>query len=192
MRLDPVICSLAGALSIFAWGNIPNATAQSAVVSGTDQVTAIVETVDQATRTVLLSGPNGGLLSVEAGPEVKNLAQVKPGDRVVLRYREALAAEIVPASRATPAVQTSTQQQTAPLGHKPAGSTTTMIRAQVTIISVDPDHNQVSFVGPSRIERTAYVESPDMGRLLRTLKAGDQVELTYTEAIAISVEPAGG
>lgn len=172
--------------------SIPGANAQSAMVSNMSEVTATVESIDQTTRTVLLSGPHGGLLSLEAGPEVKNLAQVKPGDRVVIRYKEALAAKIVPASGTAPSVEAGAGQATAPLGHKPAGVAANMIRARVTIISVDPKRNEVSFVGPSRVERTAYVKAPEMQRLLRSLKPGDQVEVTYTEAVAISVQPAGG
>lgn len=192
MKLNPAVCSLAVMLGVFGCVSIPDANAQSATVSNMSEVTATVETIDQTTRTVLLSGPRGGLLSLEVGPEVKNLAQVKPGDRVVIRYKEALAAKIVPASGAAPSVEAGAGQAAAPLGHKPAGVAANMIRARVTIISVDPKRNEVSFVGPSRVERTAYVKAPEMQRLLRSLKPGDQVEVTYTEAVAISVQPAGG
>lgn len=183
---------LSGTLLLFGFGKIPQTAAQQAVVSDMDQVTATVETVDRQTRTILLSGPDGGLLTVQAGPQVRNLAQVKSGDRVVLRYREALAAEIVPASATMPPVQTSGQYTAALPGQKPAGTAARMVRARVTIVSVDADHSRVSFVGPARIERTVYVAAPAMQRLLRTLNPGDQVELTYTEAVAISVEPAVG
>ena len=49
----------------------------------------------------------------------------------------------------------------------------------------------VSFVGPAQIERTAEVLDPEMQSFLRTLKVGDEVDLTYTEALAVSVEPTG-
>lgn len=192
MRLNLAVCSLAVMLCVSGCVGIPGAKAQSAAVSNLTEVTATVETIDQTTRTVLLSGPRGGLLTVKVGPEVKNLAQVKPGDRVLIRYREALAAKIVPASGTAPPVEAGAGQMTAPPGHKPAGVAANMIRARVTIISVDPKRNEVSFVGPSRIERTAYVRAPEMQRLLRSLKPGDQVEVTYTEAVAVSVQPAGG
>ena len=69
--------------------------AQPSNILGAEEVRATVETVDQQARTVLLRGPTGGLLTVHAGPEVRNLPQVKPGDQVVVRYTEAVAARIV-------------------------------------------------------------------------------------------------
>jgi hypothetical protein len=78
-----------------------------------------------------------------------------------------------------------------PLGQKPAGTLEHVVQARVQITAVDPEHNRVSFIGPAHVERTAQVLDPDMQRLLRTLKVGDQVDLTYTEAVAIKVEPAG-
>ena len=71
------------------------AAAQPSVVLGAEEARATVETVDQQTRTVLLRGPTGALLTVHAGPEVRNLPQVKPGDQVVVRYAESVAARIV-------------------------------------------------------------------------------------------------
>jgi hypothetical protein len=181
-----VICMVA----TWVW-QVPKGFGQPAVAGNTDEITATVESVDQADRTVLLRGPAGGLLTVHAGPEVKNLAQVKPGDRVVIRYREALAAQIAKPGQPLPPVQESTQQTTAPLGQKPAGTLEHVVQARVQITAVDPEHNRVSFIGPAHVERTAQVLDPDMQRLLRTLKVGDQVDLTYTEAVAIKVEPAG-
>ena len=192
MKSNFVILSTMGGILLLSAGQITKATAQPAVISDTDQVTATVESVDQKDRTVLLSGPKGDLLTVKAGPEVRNLAQVKPGDRVIIRYHESLAVQMAPPTTATPPVQTTTRQTTAPLGQRPAGTQAEVTRARVTITSVDRAHNRVSFVGPARIERTAQVEDPEMRRFLRTLKPGDQVELTYTDALAFSVEPAGG
>ena len=78
---------------------IPEAMAQPGIappgiIVGSDEVTATVETVDQRTRMVLLRGPAGGLLTVHAGPEARNLPRVRPGDRVVIRNVETIAAQI--------------------------------------------------------------------------------------------------
>lgn len=178
-------------VAICTW-ELPKGFGQPAVAGNTDEVTAIVESVDQTDRTVLLRGPAGGLLTVQVGPDVKNLPQVKPGDRVVIRYREALAAQIAKPGQSLPPVQESSHKTTAPLGQKPSGTLEHVVQARVQITAVDPKHNRVSFIGPAHIERTAQVLDPDMQRLLRTLKVGDQVDLTYTEAVAIKVEPAGG
>jgi len=60
-----------------------------------------------------------------------------------------------------------------------------MIRARVKITGINRQHNTVSFVGPAKVERTVNVTEPDMQNFLKTLKVGDEVDLTYTEAIAV-------
>jgi hypothetical protein len=65
-----------------------------------------------------------------------------------------------------------------------------MIKARVKVIGVDRKHNRVSFIGPAKIERTVDVTDPNMQNFLQTLKVGDEVDLTYTEALAVSVEKA--
>ena len=177
-------------IAIVSSGLPTRVLAQPAVVSDTAEVVATVETVNQQERSVLLRGPNGGLLTVRVGPEVKNLAQVKPGDRVVVRYQEALAVQIAKPGEGGPQAQAGMTTTTAPPGQRPAGVREQEIRARVTITGINPATNTVSFVGPSRVERTVEVMDPEMRRFLRTLKVGDQVEVTYREALAISVEPA--
>jgi hypothetical protein len=49
----------------------------------------------------------------------------------------------------------------------------------------------VSFTGPQGMLRTITVQNPDAQAFIKKLKKGDEVEITYTEALAISVEPAG-
>ena len=68
------------------------------------RLTATAETVDTTTREVLLRGEGSNLVIVRAGPEVRNLAQAQPGDRVVLDYQEAIAGEIVRPGDARPPV----------------------------------------------------------------------------------------
>ena len=164
------------------------AAAQPSVVLGAQEVRATVETVDQQARTVLLRGPTGALLTVHAGPEVRNLPQVKPGDQVVLRYAQAVAARI--ARPGDPDPESTTTMSSAAPGERPAGLVVDHIRRRVTIEGVDPANNTVSFIDPDRVPRTVAVRQQAMQDFLRTLKAGDEVELTFTEAVAISVESA--
>ncbi|MFL5286173.1 MAG: hypothetical protein ACJ8AW_35645 [Rhodopila sp.] len=158
-------------------------------VSDEDEVIATVESVDQAQRTVLLRGPEGGLMTVVAGPEVRNLAQVKAGDQVIVRYREALAAELAKPGTTAPVPQVTERAERAPLGEQPRGAMEHSIKARVKITRIDPRHNLVSFIGPAQIERTTEVLDPEMQKFLRTLHVGDEVDLTYTEAVAVTVEP---
>ena len=186
MKLNVVRFSLAA--TAFACTGLLPSIGRAVTASDEDQIRAVVESVDLTSRHVSLRGPQGGLVTITAGPEVRNLQQVKPGDNVVVTYREALAAELAkPGSSAPPPQIVESASRAAP-GSTPRASKEQMIKARVQITGVDHKHNRVSFIGPAKVERTVDVTEPDMQNFLQTLKVGDEVDLTYTEAIAVSVE----
>ena len=53
-----------------------------------------VEAIDQATRQVTLKAADGSVRIIKAGPDVKNLAQVRVGDQVKATYLQAIALEL--------------------------------------------------------------------------------------------------
>jgi hypothetical protein len=60
----------------------------------TIEVTSTVEAIDYTTREVKLKGPEGKIMKVKAGPEVKRLNEVKKGDTVVARLTEAVSIKV--------------------------------------------------------------------------------------------------
>jgi hypothetical protein len=160
-------------------------------VGDTVQVTATVEAIDLADRLVTLRGPEGNSVTVEVGPEVRNLAQVKVGDRVVVAYYAAIAAEFKKPGEGVKGVQADVASARAEPGARPGGIVGGQVKATVIIDSVDAKSNTVSFTGPQGMLRTITVQNPDAQAFIKKLKKGDEVEITYTEALAISVEPAG-
>ena len=61
----------------------------------TVQLTATVESVDAATREVVLKAADGSLRTVFAGDDVRNLDQIKAGDKVTVRYSVGLVLQLV-------------------------------------------------------------------------------------------------
>ena len=55
---------------------------------------AVVQTVDPETRQVLLKADDGSLLTIVAGPEVGDLSDLEPGDKVVAVYENSVAARM--------------------------------------------------------------------------------------------------
>ena len=64
-----------------------------------------------------------------------------------------------------------------------------MRRGRVTITALDPATSTISFVGPNNIVRTVTAKNPQVQSFVRGLRVGQQVDIVYEEALAISVEP---
>ena len=95
-------------------GAAPTPVVAGVVAENAVTVTATVEAIDQKTRMVTLRGPDGKLTTVHAGDQVKNLAQVKKGDQVVVTYYESLAYEVhKPGGQAVPGVVAASDVATA-------------------------------------------------------------------------------
>jgi hypothetical protein len=58
------------------------------------EVKAAVVAIDYQTRKVTLKGPEGKVIKVKAGPEIKRLNEVKVGDSVVARLTRAVSIEV--------------------------------------------------------------------------------------------------
>lgn len=69
----------------------PKGEKPAGMVVETVELTARVEAIDPATRTVILRGPDGGTRTIKVDERVQRLDEVKPGDDVVVRHTEALA-----------------------------------------------------------------------------------------------------
>jgi hypothetical protein len=151
------------------------------------QMSAQVVAIDKATRTLTLKGPKGNAVDVVAGDEVKNFDQIKVGDLVVARYAEALTLELRKTKSAAGDVAVREEAAKAKAGERPAVAGTRQVTAIADVIAVDPKQSTITLKGPRGNEVTLAVRNPEQ---FKVVKKGDQVEVTYTEALALSVEPA--
>ena len=157
-------------------------------VEGSVTVTAKIESVDVAKRVITVRDPNGELVELEVAPEVRNLAQVHAGDTMNVVYYRAIAAEFKKPGTGVQGVQQDAVAARAPEGQKPAGGVGQQVKATVKIDGVDPAKNMVTFTGPRGVKQTVAVRDPKAQAFIKQLKPGDEVEVTYTEALAISVD----
>jgi hypothetical protein len=147
-------------------------------------VTGTVEAIDLASRVVTLKGPKGNLFDLKVGEQAKNLPQVKVGDRVVVKYYQSIAARVMKPGEAGGA--TSTQAlETAKPGERPGGIAANMVTVTATVADISPKKTYVSLKAPDGKIYDVKVKDP---KNLENVKVGDQVEITYTEALAVSVE----
>ena len=148
------------------------------------ETTAVVQTIDMETRQVLLKTEDGRMLTIVAGPEVRNLDQVEPGDRIKAVYYESVAVQMATAQAS--GTEAAAAVVRAAEGAKPGAAVGASVRAIVTIISYDPDTNVISFIAPNGAADRLVVK-PEMQDFARALKVGDRVDVVYTKALAIGV-----
>ncbi len=157
----------------------------SGSVTASTTRTAIVTKIDKKDRWITLKLADGSVVDIQAGPAVKNFAQIKVGDLVTASHEETLAIAVVPAGTAPPNATGGASIVSAPAGAKPMGVMvdTTMVSGKVTAIDSTP--RSVTLLGPDGNSHTVQV-GPGVKRL-NEIKIGDDVVFTLKTATAIEV-----
>jgi uncharacterized lipoprotein YajG len=168
---------------------VPASPPEPLKISSTVQVSATVTKIDAATRTLTLKTDAGEEIPLEASAAVRNLPQVKVGDRVTVSYFEALGAQMRKPGDSTEATVDLGAGRTG-AGARPGGVVASVKTIPVTIVSVDAAANTVKFYAADKQVRTLTVKRPEAKAYIAKLKAGDEVIVTYAEAVAVEVKPA--
>ncbi len=177
-------------LSLMAAFIAISASAQETVqVSETQEISATIVAVDQELRIVVVRGPQGNLTTIEAGPEVRNLAQVEVGDTIRVVYEQAFIATLTGAEVASPVTDTTVGAVRAEAGEMPGAAVGAMSTITVTIESIGPEGRSATFRGPDGQLQAIDVQREEGREFARGLNPGDVVQMTYAEALAIMVEP---
>lgn len=145
----------------------------------------IVEQVDVPNRLVTVREASGDTLTVYVDPSVKSFPQASVGDRVRVRYVESMAFQLT-RSGDTQGIQV-TEATARPEPGRPAGATATEVKATVRIDAVEQAGQKVTFTGP-RGRRAVLIDDPALRDYASKLRPGDKVEVTYKEALALSLE----
>jgi hypothetical protein len=182
-----------GALALQAQAQAPaNTTTQMSSELGkihvehTSKLTARVVEIDRADRVVTLKGPKGNTVDIVCGEEVRNFDQIKLGDQVTAQF---VASAVIELKKTEGSVRQLTEKDRAARanpGESPAGMAAREVVVLANIIGVDAAKKAVTLKGPKGNVYTVEVKDPEQFKLV---KVGDQVEATYTMAVAVSVEP---
>jgi len=151
------------------------------------KVSAQVVAIDKASRTVTLKGPKGNVVDVVAGDDVKNFDQIKVGDLVVVSYLQSLSLELQKAKTGASGITVQSAAATAKPGEAPAAAAGRQVTAIAKVTAVNKKAKTITLKGPRGNSVTLDVQNPDQ---FKVVKVGDEVLVNYTEAVAISVEPA--
>ncbi|HXX09873.1 MAG TPA: hypothetical protein VEK05_00025 [Burkholderiales bacterium] len=156
-------------------------------VSKTIEFQATVAAIDPKSRMVSLKTPDGKESTFYVDERVRNLPQVKVGDEVRIAYVVALAWKLNKSNKAAPSPEVETAVTRAEPGAKPAGGVARRISFTASVESIDLANGTVTLKGPEGNSRAFKARNPDN---LKKVKVGDLVDITYTESVAVKLEPA--
>jgi hypothetical protein len=176
---------LTGAFAQATKGAAP-AEQPKVVKERTAVMTATVTAIDLEKRIVTLKGPKGEVRDVKVGKEAVNLPQLKVGDLVTVKYYESLAVEVMKPGTASAAGEKTAIVRNKP-GEMPGGMAAQQSTVTATVMAIDKKKSTLTLKGPDGKTVIAKAQDP---KNLDKVKVGDELMITYTEALAISVEKA--
>jgi Cu/Ag efflux protein CusF len=157
----------------------PKPVSQAAAVTET----AVIVAIDSTNRLITLKAENGATDTVVAGPEVKRFNELKVGDKVTFRYYESVVYAIQqPGAKPPAGASAGLVRGTGP---KPGGTMSEQLTTVVTIQAIDAKIPSVTIKTEDGSTMSFKIEDK---KNLDGVKVGDKVQITYTRALAISVE----
>lgn len=165
---------------------LPLAAQAQKPVTQTDatELKAKIEAIDRTSRLVTLTDEDGETATIKCGPEVKRFDELKVGDTVTFRYYESIAYVIRKPGQPSGLPAQPGPTLTRSEGPRPGGTIAQQETATVTVKAVDAKVPSITVL--TEDGRTVSLKVEDK-KHLKDVKAGDRVEITYTEAVAISV-----
>ena len=185
MKPIPTSLAVAGALALLI--AVPSiGYAQAPVVHEKEVVVkATIEAIDRDTRMITLKDKEGKTQIIFAGTEVRRFDELKVGDVVTFKTTESVAYRIRKPGEPAPASAKDEPAIVRGAGSKPSASKTEQETKIVLVKEVDEKTQGVTI--QTEDDRTMSFKVKDKA-ILKGLKAGDRVVISYTTATVISVE----
>ena len=118
------------------------------------------------------------------GPEVKRFEEIKAGDKVRTTFNESIVLQVrKPGDPPLPAG--SDAAITRGTGKLPSATVAAQEKMTVTVKSIDPAVPSLTVTTPDGRVVTRKVEDK---KHLASVKVGDQIDITYTRALLLSIE----
>ena len=174
--------TLAGSVLL---GTAGAAGAQSKTLQGESAtVTVTIEAIDQSTRTMTVKDAQGVYETLEVPPAFTRFKELKVGDKITARYYENVVVRLKKPGEAAVDLDTGafTRGQGAPAGTLAAQRTVT-----VSVTALDPKAKSITVSGPNGYKYSRRVADK---KVFDQLKVGDRLDMTWTNALLLSVDPA--
>jgi hypothetical protein len=146
--------------------------------------TGTVESVEAQSRTITMKKPDGTYVTIIAGPDIRRFAEVKVGQKVNVRYYENVV--VLVKRPGEPDTDTKARATTGSEQVLPGGTRATQRTITATITAIDPNMPSITFTGPNGWKYSSKVQDT---AALAKVKVGDKVDIVWTEAMMVSLEP---
>jgi len=163
---------------------VPAAFARQTKVVPGDMVTvtAKVEAIELQSRTLTLKKPDGTYTSIVVPAAYERFPNIKVGDDVTARYYDNIIfRKLNPGEKPVDSAEAAV---TAPRGSRPNATASTQRTITTTITAIDEKVPSITLTGPNGWVYSGKVQDRP---LLKTVKVGDKVNVTWTEAVSITV-----
>jgi len=149
----------------------------------------VVEAIDHESRVVTLRGPQGNAVTFTASEEARNLGQVSVGDTVNAEVVQAMQIDVFANDGIEPAAAEIVALGRTAEGDMPGGVAIDTQIITATVEEINIEANTFKLKGPDGSVNEFVARDPEN---LKKAAVGDLVVITYTEAMALSVEAAAG
>jgi hypothetical protein len=166
------------------------AAPQPVVVADTSEAVYSVRSVNRRTRQIALNTPQDTVITIKAGPQVRNFNQIRVNDRVRIRFADAVAISMAPPGTQAGRPEGMVAAERGPQGQRPQGAVGAGVTETVRIVSVDAATGRTTFVRPDGTTRSVTPRQPEVVAFAKALKPGDLVNVTFAEGVAVQVLPA--
>jgi hypothetical protein len=154
------------------------------VATTTTTATVRVAAIDAPSRRMDVLRADGSTMGLVVGSDVRKLDQVRVGDVIDVAFVESLVLELRKNGAAVVARSEGGDTRRGPSGEAPSAVRQSEVSVLADVVAVDPATSTVTLRGP---KATLALRITDP-KQLALVKPGDQVQATYTEAVAVSVD----
>jgi Cu/Ag efflux protein CusF len=154
--------------------------------SNTVRGSATIQAIDSTTRSVTLRTKDGEEDTFRVSPDMARFNELKVGDTVNFTYVESVVFQVRKSGAGGATATTGEAAITASPGKKPAGTMAAQLQTTVTVKAINPSVPSVTVTTADGRTVTRKIQDK---KNIEGLKVGDKVDITYTEALLMSVTP---
>jgi Cu/Ag efflux protein CusF len=166
-----------------------NASAPQKAITKTGETvsaTATIQAIDHTGRMITLRGEDGTEDTFWVPQDIKRFSELKVGDKVKARYYESYVFQLRrPGDKAPAAVDPATKV-TRGSGASPSATVAKQMTATVEVLSLNPSVPSITVKTADGHTVTRKIQD---AKDLQGVKPGDKIDITYTQAAMVEVEP---